>query len=398
MGLLTGPDKPGVMAQAVMDSTGMSYSDYMKLDSKAKKTAYGRTPKRKAYTKANQAKVKRLGPRTTSGSLWEGITGNVDGPTGSGERMTKLQRFGRYRSDYAINVMQESGISWKDYAKLSNVERQKIYQRTPTGVAKKKLWSKTPRGKAWTRAYQQSPSGKAAARKQWTKGYPARAKRTPPWADNKKINKIYSDIAKSGKSVDHGLPLQGKKVSGLDVPDNLMGMGLKENVTKGNRLPDDFLDWDWKHNPKTGRLDAFRRVGGKMAKAGGKSVRVPRAQGGFINAGLLKNIGKVGLLGAGEAALNYFVPDNPINQARERGNGLLSDIGLDLQGGIEGIQNPMLRGSAHLANGMFADPFVTALGAGANMGDRIYKEWTGENIRPNITKQGPAMQGRFNNG
>ena len=246
-----------------------------------------------------------------------------------------------------------------------------------------------------------------------------RGPRTPRWVDPQRIantndklpstsktqrNEAFRELGDMrkrsrlmGQQYEHGLPLLGERVSGLDTPDNVWTMGAAENASKGNRLPADFDNWKWKHDAPTpgtphgnkGRLSAWRQGLDGLE-------RVPKSQGGFINAGLLKNVGKVGLLGAGEAALNYFAPDNPINQARERGNGLLSDIGLDLEGAIEGIENPMLRAPAHLANGMFADPFVTALGAGANMGDRIRKEWTGENIRPNITKDGPAMQGRFN--
>ena len=184
-------------------------------------------------------------------------------------------------------------------------------------------------------------------------------------------------------------------MSGLDVPQNLFPMDPKANMSKGNRLPDDFLDWTWKHNdPMPGSTDKGRLSAWRQGANG--LERVPTSQGGFINKNLLKNIGKVGLLGAAEMGLNYLAPDNPINQARDRGYGALKDVGLDLEGAIAGIENPMLRAPAHLANGLLADPFITALGAGANMGDRIRKEWTGENIRPNITKDGPAMQGRFN--
>ena len=231
----------------------------------------------------------------------------------------------------------------------------------------------------------------------------ARSIRTPVWirdAHNlnniKHMENVYLAAKKSGQAVDHGLPLLGKQVSGLDVPQNLSGMDPKANMSKGNRLPDDFLDWEWRHDPRTagaspgkGRLSAWRQGAEGLE-------RVPKSQGGLINANLLKNVGKIGLLGAAEMGLNYLAPDNPINQSRDRGYEALMDVGLDLEGAIEGIENPMLRAPAHLANGLLADPFITALGAGANMGDRIRKEWTGENIRPNITKDGPAMQGRFN--
>ena len=177
-----------------------------------------------------------------------------------------------------------------------------------------------------------------------------------------------------GKHVDHSMPIKGSSngvrvVSGLDVPDNLNAMDGTRNVSKGNRLPDDFLDFEWKHNPKTGRLNGYRNVDGRQ-------VRVPRAQGGHLNPSafnhpITRNIGKVGLLGAGEMALNHFWPDNPVAASREKGYDTMQSLGLDLDGAIQGIESTPLQVAARLGQGLLVDPLVTAFGAGNWVGDKI---------------------------
>lgn len=73
-----------------------------------------------------------------------------------------------------------------------------------------------------------------------------RAQRTPKWLtpdDHEAIRMIYVKKQqlqqKSGikYSVDHIIPLRGKYVSGLHVPENLQIMKLKENIRKGNKYP-----------------------------------------------------------------------------------------------------------------------------------------------------------------
>ena len=62
-------------------------------------------------------------------------------------------------------------------------------------------------------------------------------KRTPGWADLKKIKEIYLNCPED-KEVDHIIPLQGKRVSGLHVEDNLQYLSKSENCRKGNRYSD----------------------------------------------------------------------------------------------------------------------------------------------------------------
>lgn len=209
-----------------------------------------------------------------------------------------------------------------------------------------------------------------------------RDRRTPRWIrdkhyqpDNDAMKDTYRAAKRGGKAVDHGLPLLGKQVSGLDVPSNLMAMDPIENASKGNRLPDDFFDWKWKHDnampgsTRKGRLSAYRNVDGEM-------VRVPRSQGGHLNPGafnhpITRNIGRVGLLGAGEMALNHFWPDNPVAASREKGYDTMQSLGLDLDGAIQGIESTPLQVAARLGQGLLVDPLVTAFGAGNWVGDKI---------------------------
>ena len=70
----------------------------------------------------------------------------------------------------------------------------------------------------------------------------AQRDRFPDWSDRKACNAFYAMAERATKctgikfSVDHIVPLQGKKVSGLHVPENLRVMPLTENIAKGNRV------------------------------------------------------------------------------------------------------------------------------------------------------------------
>ena len=112
---------------------------------------------------------------------------------------------------------------------------------------------------------------------------------------------------------------------------------------------------------------------------------------------LLKGAGKLGLLGAAEMGLNYLAPDNPLNKAREHGKETLSDLGLDIDGAIEGIDNKWLRGGAGIASGMFLDPIVSSFGAGHWLSARVQDELAGKHAKNKLTRDGYGMRGRFGN-
>jgi hypothetical protein len=64
----------------------------------------------------------------------------------------------------------------------------------------------------------------------------SKMQRTPIWSDLSKIRQIYAEARKAGMVVDHIIPLQGKLVSGLHVPENLQIMSAIENMKKSNRF------------------------------------------------------------------------------------------------------------------------------------------------------------------
>jgi len=91
------------------------------------------------------------------------------------------------------------------------------------------------KAKAWNAA---NPGRRAAIRMSYTA---ARMQRTPPWADLDAITGMYElcaifRTAGLDLHVDHVVPLQGKKVSGLHVPDNLQLLHSSSNRSKLNHF------------------------------------------------------------------------------------------------------------------------------------------------------------------
>jgi len=58
---------------------------------------------------------------------------------------------------------------------------------------------------------------------------------TPAWADQARILQIYRGCP-DGFHVDHVVPLHGKTVSGLHVPENLQYLPAVDNMKKGNKF------------------------------------------------------------------------------------------------------------------------------------------------------------------
>lgn len=84
----------------------------------------------------------------------------------------------------------------------------------------------TTHGQSYTVGYQRAARAK---RKQ------AKIQRTPPWADNEKIQRIYEECP-DGYHVDHDIPLRGKLVSGLHTAANLRHIPASENLHKRNKF------------------------------------------------------------------------------------------------------------------------------------------------------------------
>lgn len=83
------------------------------------------------------------------------------------------------------------------------------------------------------RKYNQDNRGKVKLKRILRKQSVERA--TPNWADMKTIQKIYHDCPLDHE-VDHIVPINGKTVCGLHIPNNLQYLTKSENCSKGNRF------------------------------------------------------------------------------------------------------------------------------------------------------------------
>ena len=99
----------------------------------------------------------------------------------------------------------------------------------PYGAEKKQEWRERDRTrdreiyKRWRTANPGAFRAKMAHRR----------KRTPAWADLKAIREFYENCP-VGWHVDHIIPLNGSRVSGLHVLENLQYLTAEDNLWKGN--------------------------------------------------------------------------------------------------------------------------------------------------------------------
>ena len=93
--------------------------------------------------------------------------------------------------------------------------------------------------------YYKTPKGRGLKIAAEAKRHAAKIQRTPTWLsklDKWMIDEIYmlsalrTELTGVEWQVDHIIPLQGKKVSGLHIPFNLQVITAKENQIKSNRL------------------------------------------------------------------------------------------------------------------------------------------------------------------
>jgi hypothetical protein len=124
-----------------------------------------------------------------------------------------------------------SRISDKELSRRTGVSRSRIQQ------IMRRIWERMN-----PEDYQDRLSGEAIMAHHSAKRRAGRIQRTPPWADDVAIARIYAEAirrtAETGvpHHVDHELPLRGKKVSGLHVAENLQIITAHENQKKGNRI------------------------------------------------------------------------------------------------------------------------------------------------------------------
>ena len=87
------------------------------------------------------------------------------------------------------------------------------------------------------RKYRQTDKGRANTNASSAKRRAAKINRTPPWANLEDIKDVYNNCPED-YHVDHIIPLQGEKVSGLHIAENLQYLTAEENLKKSNKFSD----------------------------------------------------------------------------------------------------------------------------------------------------------------
>ena len=131
----------------------------------------------------------------------------------------------------------------------NRIARMQKYRASDKGIQNEKMYDVLPKTrelrKESAKRYMQTINGLVVKRATTAKRRAARMNRTPAWLtdfDKLKIKCIYSVAAmltrenKEEWTVDHIIPLQGKLVSGLHVPNNLQVMRGSENYAKINKF------------------------------------------------------------------------------------------------------------------------------------------------------------------
>lgn len=181
----------------------------------------------------------------------------------------------KYEKEYNLNNREKLSLRYKKYyeenkEKISQYNkkryeenREKVsalvsayYQKNKEKILQKRQENKDFFNKKSNDYYHNNKEKCAERHKQWSKlnrakrtarqneRYTSQKKRTPVWltdADKNEMEKFYERAAQLSTStgikhhVDHIIPLQGKTVSGLHVPQNLQVLNHIENIRKKNK-------------------------------------------------------------------------------------------------------------------------------------------------------------------
>lgn len=167
----------------------------------------------------------------------------------------KWEAFQKAKSDGYLRRKED--LEWLANSRAYSLE----YSRRPDIIAHRRQLQKIEefqiKKAAWLKEYWSRPEVREMMRRkgrEWKRKNPGKAQaldasrraaklqRTPFWVDKKAIREIYIRCAALRKEygisleVDHRVPLQGKRVSGLHVDWNLDIITGVENWSKGNRF------------------------------------------------------------------------------------------------------------------------------------------------------------------
>lgn len=181
-----------------------------------------------------------------------GHTGERITATGTCVECKKIKERERYLADTKKAILKVTNYYKRNAEKIKEKRRVK-YAENPEkelAVAKKRSaeWraanpDKVALQKDLKKNYKRANPHKMTA--DLAKRRAAKKQRTPPWLTKKDLVMIESFYKLASEKtlqtgfawhVDHIVPLQGKLVSGLHVPQNLRVIPWNENVSKGNKL------------------------------------------------------------------------------------------------------------------------------------------------------------------
>lgn len=109
------------------------------------------------------------------------------------------------------------------------------YNHSKKSAACQAKYEKTEKGKAVHSKSMERHVAKRLRLVRVNKRRAAKLQRTPSWADLCRISTIYLNCP-AGYTIDHVIPLCGKLVSGLHVPENLQYLTGSENSSKSNKF------------------------------------------------------------------------------------------------------------------------------------------------------------------
>ena len=169
------------------------------------------------------------------------------------EIVRKSKKNWRDRNKEKISIKAKSRNS-RPEIKLKRLMYERIFRKTPAGIAAVKRYKKSAKGKLANRIDR-------SKRRRFIK------EQTPSWNDSEKMKKIYwyaskiEEIFNQPVHVDHIIPIRGKtfedgaKVCGLNVWYNLDFQTKSENLSKNNLCPPVHRQPDFDKNPHVALVD-----------------------------------------------------------------------------------------------------------------------------------------------